>query len=178
MSQTSLTRDLGQPGEAGAPPSPAKKLGPVGITFAAVGGVLLVAMMALTVCDVIGRYMLNAPITGAAELTEILLCAVIYLGLCAVSLDNSHVVVDLVTDKLPHAVQPARRALTGLFAGAVLFVVAWRVWVYAAQIGGYGGSTTNLAIPVAPLGYFCAICAAIGGVITVAMPLMALRAPR
>ncbi|SFJ09719.1 TRAP transporter small permease [Celeribacter neptunius] len=155
---------------------PGKLLGPAGVALAALGGVMLTAMMGLTVCDVIGRYLFNSPIKGAAELTEVLLCATIFLGLGAVSLKEDHVTVDLVTDKMPSFIQPYRLALAGLFSGGVLLVVSWRLWIYAAQIGGYGGSTTNLAIPIAPLGYFCAICAALGGLITAFLPLKRLVA--
>lgn len=164
---------LGQtPKEAARKPlPPVHLLGRTGVILAAIGGVMLMSMMFLTVCDVIGRYIFNAPIKGAAELTEILLCATIFLGLGTVSLSEDHVTVDLLTEKLPQAVQPLRQMLTGLASGVVLGVVSWRLWVYAAQIGGYGGSTTNLAIPIAPLGYFCAICAAVGAVITAFLPL-------
>lgn len=151
--------------------SPATKLTGTGRVLGCLGGVLLIAMMGLTVCDVIGRYLFNSPIKGAGELTEILLCAVIFLGLGAVSLAEDHVVVDLLTDKLPDAIQPLRQVITGLLSGVILFIIAWRIWVYATQIGGYGGSTTNLGLPIAPLGYFCAICAFAGGVITAVLPL-------
>ncbi|MBN9889357.1 TRAP transporter small permease [Pelagibaca abyssi] len=156
---------------------PARVLGRAGTALAVAGGLMLTIMMGLTVCDVIGRYVFSAPVKGAAELTEILLAAVIFLGLGAVSLSENHVTVDLLTEKLPSAVEPLRLALTGLFSAAVLGVVSWRLWIYAAQIGGYGGSTSTLAIPVAPLGYFCAICAAIGAVITAILPVrrLALR---
>ncbi|MEP1767809.1 MAG: TRAP transporter small permease [Sulfitobacter sp.] len=142
-----------------------------GILLGSLGGILLICMMGLTVFDVIGRYLFNAPIMGATELTEILLCAVIFMGLGAVSLAEDHVTVDLLTDNLPQAVQPLRQAFTGVFSGVVLAVVAWRIWIYADQIGGYGGQTTNLSIPIAPLGYFCAVCALVGAVITAFLPL-------
>lgn len=138
---------------------------------AAIGGVLLLGLMAMTVVDVIGRYVFNAPLRGATELTELLLAAIIFLGLIGVSLRGGHVTVDLLTNRMPGKWQPWRLAATGLFSAAVLVVVAWRIWVYADQIGGYGGSTTNLGIPIAPLGYFCAICAGVAAALSVAMPM-------
>lgn len=151
--------------------SPTRVLGRTGTALAIIGGVMLTAMMGLTVCDVIGRYVLNSPIKGAGELTEVLLAATTYLGLCAVALSNEHVTVDLLTDRLPDWIQPPREVLAGLIGGVVLGLVSWRLWVYAAQIGGYGGSTSTLGLPVAPLGYFCAICAGVGAVITAVLPL-------
>ncbi|MBE3639933.1 TRAP transporter small permease [Mangrovicoccus sp. HB182678] len=157
--------------DAAAPPRPGLRLPGLRTVLGALGGTLLMAMMALTVCDVIGRYLFNSPVAGAAELTEILLAAVIFLGLGAVSLEEAHVTVDLATDRMPAAVQPLRQALTGLAAGAVLAVVAWRIWIYAAQIGGYGGSTSTLGLPLAPLGYFCALACLAGALLTAGVPL-------
>ncbi|MDA9207712.1 TRAP transporter small permease [Octadecabacter sp.] len=156
-------------GPTSAPPKP--HLTWSGIVLGSIGGILLTAMMGLTVCDVIGRYLFNSPIRGASELTEVLLCAVIFVGLGAVSLAEDHVTVDLFTDKMPLAIKPLRQALTGVLSGVILLIIAWRLWVYADQIGGYGGSTTSLRIPIAPLGYFCAICALFGGVVTAVLPL-------
>ena len=156
---------------SGTAPSAVQTLGRSGVALAVIGAIMLVAMMGLTVFDVIGRYLFNSPIKGAAELTEILLCAVIFLGLGAVSLREDHVTVDLLVDYMPVWIHPFRQAVTGLFSGGILSVVAWRLWVYADQIGGYNGMTTNLSIPIAPLCYFCAICAAFGAVITAFIPL-------
>ncbi|WP_376870702.1 TRAP transporter small permease [Albirhodobacter sp. R86504] len=142
--------------------------------LAVLGGVMLMSMMGLTIVDVIGRYIFNSPLSGATELTELLLAATIFLGLPAVSLSDDHVTVDLITDKLPQALQPVRRIISGLFAGGILLVVAWRIWVYAGQIGGYGGATTNLMIPIAPLGYFCALCTVAGALISALLPLSGL----
>lgn len=135
---------------------------------------MLMAMMALTVVDVIGRYIFSAPLTGAGELTELLLAATIFLGLPAVSLNNEHVTVDLVTDRLAQRLQPWRKAAIGLVSALVLVVVAWRIWVYADQIAAYGGSTSSLRIPIAPLGYFCAICTVVGAALSAAVPLITL----
>jgi len=143
------------------------------VALATLGGVLLMAMMGLTVCDVIGRYLFDSPVTGAAELTELLLCTTIFLGLPAVSLADAHVTVDLVTDKFPAAWQPVRRVLTGVFSAGVLAVVTWRIWVYADQIAGYGGATNSLMIPLAPIGRFCAVCAGAGALISLAVPVAA-----
>ncbi|EIE52443.1 C4-dicarboxylate ABC transporter substrate-binding protein [Salipiger aestuarii] len=145
------------------------------VALAVMGGVLLMALMGLTVVDVVGRYIFDAPLIGATELTELLLAAVIFLGLPAVALAEEHVSVDLLTDRMPPWVQPWRLALAGVFSGVVLGLVTWRIWIYAGQIGAYGGLTNSLRLPIAPLGYFCAVCTGLGAVITALMPLARLR---
>ena len=154
-----------------APTSTGAPAGALRVALAALGGVLLMSLMGLTVIDVVGRYLFNAPLVGATELTELLLAAVIFLGLPAVALSEEHVTVDLLTDRMPARVQPWRLALAGLFSGVVLAAVTWRIWIYAGQIGAYGGLTNSLRLPIAPLGYFCALCTGAGALITAAVPL-------
>ncbi|OCX66996.1 C4-dicarboxylate ABC transporter substrate-binding protein [Thioclava sp. SK-1] len=148
---------------------------PARLVLAVLCGVMLLAMMGLTVTDVIGRYVFNAPLIGATELTEMLLAAVIFLGLPAVSGDGDHVTVDLLVHRFPCWVQPIRQVLIALFSAGMLAVIAWRIWVYAAQIGSYGGATNSLRLPIAPLGYVCALCCAAGVVLTVCHAVIHLR---
>lgn len=133
-------------------------------------GAMLLAMMFLTVGDVVGRYLFSRPVTGATELTEMMLVAVVFLGLPAVSLDRDHVAVDILTDHLPARVQPWREVTVALLSAVVLAVIAWRIWIYAGQIGAYGGATNSLRLPLAPLGYLCAVSC---GLAAVFMPVAA-----
>ena len=116
------------------------KLSKLQITFSLIFGVLLLSMMGLTVADVLGRYLFNAPITGATEITEILLVSVIFMGLPVVCLDNSHISADLVVDRFPKAIQPYRQLILTLFSTLVLAIISWRLWVNAEQIGSYKSS--------------------------------------
>jgi len=115
--------------------------------------VLVILMMGLTVVEVLGRYLMNAPVPGSTELTEMLLAAIIFLGLPAASLDREHVTVDLFIDRLPDWINRLREPVVLLMSAGVLGVIAWRLWITAAQVAGYGGTTATLELPVAPIGY-------------------------
>lgn len=60
-----------------------------------VGSVFLAAMMLITVADVFMRYVFSAPISGSAEITQILLTLTVFAGFILVSRDGSHVVVSI-----------------------------------------------------------------------------------
>ena len=49
---------------------------------------ILLAMMLLTFVDVVARYVLNRPVRGAFEVTELLLLVLIFAGLPLVSFTN------------------------------------------------------------------------------------------
>lgn len=152
-------------GPTGSSAFPAKGGRSLDLAIRIVAAVLLMTMMALTVCDVLGRYLFNAPLRGATEVTELLLAAVIFIGLPAVTLDREHITVDLLTERLSHAPKAVLQAAMTLVSAVVLGVIAWRLWLVAAQVGGYNGTTPSLKIPLAPLGQFMAVMCALTAVI-------------
>lgn len=129
-------------------------------------GAILLVLMTLTVIDVIGRYVFNAPLIGATELTEVLLVSVIFIGLPAVCMDDEHVTVDLVTSQMPDWIHPCRKALLSLISATIFGVISWRLWIYGSQVAGYNGVTNSLHIPVAPFAWLCSVCAAFAVLIT------------
>lgn len=127
--------------------------------------IILMSMMLVTVLDVIGRYLLNRPLTGATEITELLLSAVVFIGLPAATLDREHVTVDFLTERLPSAIERIRAPVIAVASGVILVVIAWRLWVMGDQIGGYGGTTATLALPVAPFAYLAALLTGVSAII-------------
>ncbi|MCX7561726.1 TRAP transporter small permease [Sulfitobacter sp. F26204] len=128
--------------------------------------VMLLAIMAVTTIDVFGRYVFDIPLKGGTELTELLLVSIIFVGLPAICLDDGHVKVDLITERLPRTLQPLRLVATGLITVGFLAVVGSRLWLYAGQISAYGGTTSSLRIPVAPVAYVCATATFVAAAIT------------
>ncbi|WP_425101981.1 TRAP transporter small permease [Tropicibacter sp. S64] len=135
--------------------------------IAAICAVLLLAMMALTLADVLGRYLLNAPLKGATELTELMLAAVIFIGLPAASLDHDHINVDALTMRLQPLYRKGLDRLVGMLSSGILAVIAWRLWKIGDQIAGYDGITPTLKLPVAPVAYGVAVLSAVAAIITV-----------
>lgn len=129
-------------------------------------GLMLFAMMFVTLIDVVGRYLFNSPLQGATELTALLLVSTIFIGLPAVCLDEDHVTVDLFTDHLPDVIQPIRRAVIRLLSAIVLAVVAWRLFAYGHDLASYGETTVSLRLPVAPFAYLCSATTLVAGLIT------------
>lgn len=141
---------------------------------------ILTAMMALTVADVLGRYIFTAPVPGAAEATELMLAAVIFLGLPAATLDREQVTVDLLTERLPQAVRRALTPLVALVSTAALALIGRQLWVAAAGVASWGGTTSTLEIPIAPFGFFAALMCWLSALVALAhgaAPFLPARAP-
>ena len=126
---------------------------------------LLMLMMLLTFADVVARYLLNRPIRGAFEITELTLLVLIFAGLPLVSHADEHVTMDFIDRILPPA---ARRVLLRVVHAAcagIMFFLAWQVWLKAGKIAAYGDTTDVLRITVGPFVYFMALMIALTGLV-------------
>ena len=115
---------------------------------------LLMCLMLITFVDVVARYLLNSPIRGAFEITELLLLVLIFAGLPLVSHADEHVTMDFIDRILPEWIALLWvRVMHGVCA-ALMFFLAWQIWLKAGKISAYGDTTDTLRILVGPFVYF------------------------
>lgn len=120
---------------------------------------LLFAMMLVTFIDVIGRYLFDSPVPGGFEVTELMLAALIFLGLPLVTASDGHVTVDLFDSIIPSRF---RRLQAWLVSGITIFafvVLTWKMWQYAIRTYNYADTTAVLQIPYSPLVFLMATMA-------------------
>lgn len=137
-------------------------------------GTLLLALTFVTVVDVIGRYILNSPLPGAGEYTELLLMAIVFMGLPAVCLDDGHVAVDLFTSRLKGRLERAQTVFWRLVVAAVLAVVSWQLWKHGTQLASYNEVTVYLRAPLGPFSKAASVITGACAVITFVMALLRL----
>jgi TRAP-type C4-dicarboxylate transport system permease small subunit len=109
-----------------------------------------VAMMLLTTADAMGRYLFNAPIVGAYELTEkYLMVAMIFLGLSDAFRGGVFIRVTFLVDRLPHHLKLATDYFAHLvslaFCLITLYATSW------AALRALSDDTTLATVPI-PLG--------------------------
>ena len=122
-----------------------------------VASAILLAMMFLTVVDVVARYAFNRPLRGAFEVTELMLLVLIFAGLPLVSFSDEHATMDFIDRLLGPRAQ--------LVNAALMFLLTWLVWLKADRIWGYRDSTDVLRIVYGPFVYFMAVTLGLAGVI-------------
>ncbi|NHF72850.1 TRAP transporter small permease [Paracoccus xiamenensis] len=148
----------------------------VGTATAVLVGMMLLALTCITVLDVTGRYLLNAPLPGGAELTELLVMAVIFTGLPAISLDDGHVTADLLSHQLGQRGRTVQLFAARACAVVALVLIAKQMWEHGARLAGYGQTTVYLHIPVGPVIQVAAVVCAASAVIVAALAIS--RAPQ
>ncbi len=128
---------------------------------AAVAGVVLIALMLLTVADVVGRYFFNSPLNGVFDLTQFAVLIMTFLSFAYCGFRGAHVMIELLYDRIPKGAQFAcRRASNAI--GAVLFaVIAWRSVIQSFDVREFNETSQLLTIPFWPFYYVVAFGAAL-----------------
>ena len=128
---------------------------------------LLFGMMVLTFFDVVGRYLLNKPIRGAFEITELGLLVLIFAGLPLVSHADEHVTMDFIDRILPERMARAWIRMMHAICAAIMLFLAWQVWIKATRIASYGDTTDVLRITIGPFVYFMSLMICLTGLVHV-----------
>ncbi len=143
--------------------------------IAAVSAAALFSMMVLTFADVFSRKFLGNSITGAVEVTELMMLVMIFLALPLASLAGEHIVFDLLDRVLPAGVRRWQQTLSHLLTALVFGGATWVVWLRALRTLEYGDTTSALAIRIAP---FQTLAALMLGITALAHLYLSWRAAR
>jgi TRAP-type C4-dicarboxylate transport system permease small subunit len=124
---------------------------------------LLFFMMGLGTCDVLGRYLFNNPILGTFEIFEILLPAIVLLGLGYTQGNNAHVRVELLVSRLSFRKQTILNFVTNGLALFISVLIMWRGWLLTTAYWRMGRTIPTIEVPMflpqllVPLGAFMLI---------------------
>ena len=88
-------------------------------------GILLIAMVALSVWNVVARYVFGSALLWADEVATFAMVVLAYLGAVACAWRGTEIRMDLLTSMLPEGAQRAILMLQQAVVAALLFWVAW-----------------------------------------------------
>lgn len=167
-----MDQGLHPPAAGDHPPAPAPPplvLRRTERALGALAAVALVGIVVLTCVDVVGRYLLNRPLTGAFELSEMAMGALVFASLPLVTLRRQQVTVDLLDWLVPASWRTVQDVAANLVAALCVGVVAWRLWVKAAEMLANGETTAVLKISMYPLVYGMALLSGLTAIVILAM---------
>ena len=110
---------------------------------------LLFLMMMITFIDVLGRYIFNKPIFGAAEMIQFLLAATVFAGLVLACHRNSHISVELFAPKIHARIPRLHDVIVSVFSIGGLLVITVELARIAQHALEIGRTTIVLEWPVA-----------------------------
>lgn len=109
---------------------------------------LLFFMMALGTVDVVSRYLFNKPILGSLETFEILLPAIVLLGLGYTQENKAHVRMEIFVSHLSFRTQAVLNVLTNGCALFVSVLILWRGLVLAIRYWHMGRTIPTIEVPM------------------------------
>lgn len=121
--------------------------------------------MTLTFVDVVMRYVVNRPLRGSLEITELLLLVLIFAGLPLVTHAGEHVTMDLIDRLLGERGRGLLERIVELVSAALMFLLTWLMWLKAGRVSAYGDTTDVLRIVVGPFVYFMAAMILLSGLL-------------
>lgn len=121
--------------------------------LARVAGVALALLMFFTVADVLGRYLLNYPIAGTFELTEMSMVLIVFLALGLAEQRREHIALDLAYNAFSPGVRGLVDPLVAVVSLGVVAAMTWQLFAYARRMSEGAYTTAVLQVPVYPFVY-------------------------
>ncbi|MFY0633327.1 MAG: TRAP transporter small permease [Vannielia sp.] len=159
-------------------PAPERLPGPVtwlDTAAVVIAGLVLFGMMSMTFLDVLGRYLLNAPLGFAFEMTEIGMAVLVFAALPSVTLRGAHVTVGLFETFFRDRLRLVRDLAWHLVIAACFAGAAWKLSTLAARFLRYGDRTSVLHLPVGWITWFGVVCLALAALASLTLAALRLR---
>jgi TRAP-type C4-dicarboxylate transport system permease small subunit len=127
---------------------------PVAAALEWIAAVALLAMIAVTTVDVIGRYIFARPLPGAYQIIEVLMAVLIFTGLPLVTASREHLSAGLIntTRRFVLRLQDAStQAVGAIFCG----LLAYQLFIAAGEYAATGQKLDHtIRIPMSIIAYF------------------------
>ena len=123
----------------------------------AIGAVTLTFMMLLTVTDVLLRSVAR-PILGTYEVSSILLAVVIGFSIPKVSMDNGHVYMEFLIERLSKRNKALMFTFTRILCIALFFLIGYNLFSIANEFRVSGEVTPTIQLPFYPAAYGVGVC--------------------
>jgi TRAP-type C4-dicarboxylate transport system permease small subunit len=136
-------------------------------TCGIIGVIILLAMMMMTVTDVIMRYFFRQPIIGSMEISVTLMVCIVFLGIGWCALNDGHISVDIITGKLSKRSRALLNGFDNIVTLVLALLITWRSFMEAVSVKDMEVTSPILGIPrypfvfVTSFGFFLLFSAAL-----------------
>ena len=134
---------------------PSEEFGPIGKMLmvaskwlAIAGGIVLVALVVMSVVSIVGRKLWSAPVPGDVEVLQLSAASSVWTFFAWCHLTRGDVKVDFFTNSLPRWAIDMLDGVGSLLLAGMALLLGWRATVGALSVRLYGETSTILAWPV------------------------------
>ena len=136
-------------------------------TLGLAAGLVLFALMTVTVIDVAGRYLLSAPLPSGYELIQIGMALIVFAALPVITARDEQIRVEVFQLHFPRRMRGALGVISLVISLVVILGFAWLLMQRAQSFVLSEETTQNLQVPLAPLAIFMTVSWAVCAVIVV-----------
>lgn len=126
-----------------------------------IGGILALSIALLVTVNVLGRWMLNAPVNGDVELVQVGTALAIFAYMPYTQARRGNIMVDTFTGFLPLRTRNLMDAFWDLVFAAFMGFCSVGLTVGTREFWTNGQATQQLLIPVWPVALLCALLCAL-----------------
>jgi len=142
-----------------------KGLHSVIMVFTWIGAAALIILVLTTLANVIGRYLLRMPLTGAVEISELFLVVTVFFGVAYTEVRRQHVTFNEVVAFFPRRLRAITIGAMYFLVGVYALVMSWQETLLAISYMRPSVRVTDvLKIPIAPAMFIIAIGSLLWGV--------------
>ena len=142
-----------------------KGLHSVIMVFTWIGGAALVILVLMTFANVLGRYLLRRPLTGAIEISQLFLVVTVFFGVAYTEVRKQHVTFDEVVIHFPRRLRAATIGVMYFLVGVYALMTSWQETLLAISYMVPRIRVTDvLKIPIAPAMFVIAIGSLLWGI--------------
>lgn len=145
--------------------------------LALLSGLALLWLMGLTVVAVIMRYLFNAPVLGAHDLSEVSLVLVVFPAMAYCGWTGGHVALDLISSILTPAKLRWAESLIQFICGCLFLHLVWVSFWRALDALSYGDATNLIEIPHWPFFFVISFSSGIYALVLFVRAVKAARGP-
>lgn len=117
----------------------------------------MVAMLALTVADVVGIKLLKTSMPGGMDLADLMGIVVTGFAIAFTKILRGHVSVEILVMRLPRRAQDGLSAFVSLLGLALFILLVWQSFVYGRLLQTAGEASMTYGISKYPFAYAMAL---------------------
>ena len=121
-----------------------------------IAAICIVAMMGVVVLNIVLRAVLGKPLLGTVDYVNILMALTIALGLAYCGLQNGHIAVEFIVEKLSNKRQAVLSLIINLLGLFFWGVSVWYMAAYARNMMATNLLAGTISIPMYPVVYLIA----------------------
>jgi TRAP-type C4-dicarboxylate transport system permease small subunit len=142
-----------------------KGLHAVIMVFTWIGAAALIILVLTTFANVLGRYLLRKPLTGAVEISQLFLVVTVFFGVAYTEVRKQHVTFDEVVAFFPRRLRAITIGAMYFLVGGYALVMSWQETLLAISYMTPAIRVTDvLKIPIAPAMFVIAIGSLLWGI--------------